>query len=828
MMSRADPLGDVRDGEPVTDQRLELGQLGGVDGLLGHGPQAGGGQVRASLTGSGHGGRVPRPRGTRPAPRRPGRAAAPAGSDGPSLDSGRGDRRPATPWWARLVGRRYRVLARVARGGMATVYRAEDTRLGRLVALKVMHPHLAESADFVARFHAEARAAASLSHRHVVAVHDAGRGRRRRLAGDGAAARAHPARPAARAGRLQPGRGVRGHAGRAARPGRGARRGPGPPRREARERPARPGRHAGRSPTSGWPGPRPRSRTATGALLGTPEYIAPETARTGQVDERVDVYSAGIMLFELLTGRQPHTGDVPFQVVWAHVTTDVPAPSRWAPALPARGGRAGRRGVRARPGAAHRRRPRSCSRTCAGSGSALDPDVLTPARRPRGPAAAAGRGATARPASSPPGAAAGGAGPRPRRPRTAGRADGDPGGARPRATRRARPGEDRRTVTRLAGVTTAARRPHRGRCRAGRGRATAGPDPTAGTRDGRRGDDDRASSPAGGAAARAWPRSCSCCCSLSVVGRGGAVVDRGGAGGAARGARPARAHRRRPGPSSSRRSASAPRTTPVFDDVAPEGEVVDTRPGPGGTCTRTARSCSSCRAGPELFAVPDVRGLDPDEAAAALEEAGLALGAGHGGLRPPGRGRPGGVGRPGRRAPRCAAAPRSRSCSASARSRSTSPTSPAVTVDEARAALEGVGLRLGEQARGVRRRRGRDRGRAGARRGHPAAGRGGRRRRLARAGARRGARGVRAPLRRRRGRAGGARLRRRAPRARTSSAAWSARTRPRGRCSRPARPSCSRRSEAVAGRDSAAVRRRGPRPAPRTPARRRRRPRPGG
>ena len=74
------------------------------------------------------------------------------------------------PVIGRVVAGRYRVLAKIARGGMATVYRAEDTRLGRGVALKVMHPHLAESADFVTRFRTEARAAAAVSHPSVVGV----------------------------------------------------------------------------------------------------------------------------------------------------------------------------------------------------------------------------------------------------------------------------------------------------------------------------------------------------------------------------------------------------------------------------------------------------------------------------------------------------------------------------------------------------------------------------------------------------------------------------------------------------------------------------------
>ena len=77
-----------------------------------------------------------------------------------------------------LVGRvldgRYRVEARIARGGMATVYRALDTRLDRVVALKVMHQLFAENDQFVARFIREAKSAARLSHPNVVAVYDQG------------------------------------------------------------------------------------------------------------------------------------------------------------------------------------------------------------------------------------------------------------------------------------------------------------------------------------------------------------------------------------------------------------------------------------------------------------------------------------------------------------------------------------------------------------------------------------------------------------------------------------------------------------------------------
>ena len=78
------------------------------------------------------------------------------------------------PLTGRLVDSRYEIVDLVARGGMATVYRAYDRRLDRVVGLKLMHAHLADSPDFVARFRREARAAARLSNPGVVAVYDQG------------------------------------------------------------------------------------------------------------------------------------------------------------------------------------------------------------------------------------------------------------------------------------------------------------------------------------------------------------------------------------------------------------------------------------------------------------------------------------------------------------------------------------------------------------------------------------------------------------------------------------------------------------------------------
>ena len=75
--------------------------------------------------------------------------------------------------------------------------------------------------------------------------------------------------------------------------------------------------------------------TATqGLLMGTVSYLAPELVTDGSADARSDVYSAGILLYEMLTGNKPHSGDTPIQVAYAHVHADVPAPSLEQPGIP--------------------------------------------------------------------------------------------------------------------------------------------------------------------------------------------------------------------------------------------------------------------------------------------------------------------------------------------------------------------------------------------------------------------------------------------------------------------------------------------------------------
>ncbi|MFI0942298.1 Stk1 family PASTA domain-containing Ser/Thr kinase [Streptomyces sp. NPDC021020] len=235
-----------------------------------------------------------------------------------------------------LVGQtldgRYRVEARIAVGGMATVYRALDTRLDRVLALKVMHPGLAADGGFVERFIREAKAVARLSHPNVVGVFDQGTdGTYVYLAMEYVAGctlrdvlRERGAlTPRAALDVLEPVLAALGAAHRA-----------GLVHRDAKPENVLIG-DAGRVKVADFGLVRgvDAQTSSSGALLGTVSYLAPEQIGHGQVDERTDVYACGVMLYEMLTGAKPYEGDTAMEVIVRRLNEDVPPPSAALPGL---------------------------------------------------------------------------------------------------------------------------------------------------------------------------------------------------------------------------------------------------------------------------------------------------------------------------------------------------------------------------------------------------------------------------------------------------------------------------------------------------------------
>ncbi|MEW1547216.1 Stk1 family PASTA domain-containing Ser/Thr kinase [Streptomyces tsukubensis] len=235
-----------------------------------------------------------------------------------------------------LVGQvldgRYRVDERIAVGGMATVYRALDTRLDRELALKVMHPALATDATFVERFIREAKSVARLSHPNVVGVFDQGaQGAYVYLAMEYVAGctlrdvlRERGAlRPRAALDILEPVLAALGAAHRA-----------GFVHRDVKPENVLIG-DDGRVKVADFGLVRAVGSVTntTGSVLGTVSYLAPEQIEDGTADTRSDVYACGVVLYEMLTGAKPYAGDTPAQVLYQHLHDSVPAPSAAVPGL---------------------------------------------------------------------------------------------------------------------------------------------------------------------------------------------------------------------------------------------------------------------------------------------------------------------------------------------------------------------------------------------------------------------------------------------------------------------------------------------------------------
>jgi serine/threonine protein kinase len=238
-----------------------------------------------------------------------------------------------------VIDNRYELISLIASGGMASIYKATDLRLDRFVAVKIMHPHLANDEEFVNRFIREAKAIATLSHPNIVSIQDQGWNEGGAPAVfivmeyiDGFTLHdllvekgfltpkelVHYLIPVVSALAQAHGMGIN-------------HRDLKPENilisKDGRIKIADFGLARGGLLGS-------TMTVGSSIVLGSVSYLSPEQVERGISDSRSDIYSLGIMIFELLTGRKPFEGDTPIQIAFKHVKERVPAPSSIRPDIP--------------------------------------------------------------------------------------------------------------------------------------------------------------------------------------------------------------------------------------------------------------------------------------------------------------------------------------------------------------------------------------------------------------------------------------------------------------------------------------------------------------
>jgi tRNA A-37 threonylcarbamoyl transferase component Bud32 len=233
----------------------------------------------------------------------------------------------------RLFSRRYRVVERIGSGGMAEVFKAKDEVLGRTVALKVLHRQFADDANFVARFRQEAQAAANLSHPNIVNIYDWGRDEddyyivmelirgidlktlvERRGSVDPFESAEYGAQVAAALN---------------------AAHGYGVVHRDIKPHNiVLTGEGTVKVTDFGIARAGDTSMTQTGSVLGTAQYISPEQAQGRPLGPQADIYSLGVVLYELTTGRVPFEGDQPITIALKQVNEEPVPPRDIDPSIP--------------------------------------------------------------------------------------------------------------------------------------------------------------------------------------------------------------------------------------------------------------------------------------------------------------------------------------------------------------------------------------------------------------------------------------------------------------------------------------------------------------
>src|SRR3989442_11956542 len=232
-----------------------------------------------------------------------------------------------------LFDGRYRIIRKLGSGGMADVYLAEDQELGRRVAIKILNERHAGDEQFVERFRREAKNAASLSHPNIVSIYDRGEAEgtyyiaMEYLEGRTLKELILTRGPAPIGVAIDYTRQILGALSFAHRNGIV---------------------HRDIKPHNVVVGPDGRLKvtdfgiarsgasqmTEAGSIIGTAQYLSPEQARGAPVDQRSDLYSIGIVLYEMLTGSVPFTGDTPLEIAMKHLSATPEPPSEKRPEVP--------------------------------------------------------------------------------------------------------------------------------------------------------------------------------------------------------------------------------------------------------------------------------------------------------------------------------------------------------------------------------------------------------------------------------------------------------------------------------------------------------------
>ncbi len=234
---------------------------------------------------------------------------------------------------------KYRLITRVGQGGMATVYKADDPSLARYVAIKVMHSHLTNNPDFIKRFRSEAKAVANLRHPNIIQIHAFGVEQGEYymvmefVEGHSLSIKLKESRAKGQIFNLEETIRIFGaltsavayaHA------------------KGVVHRDLKPSNimlttdgeviltDFGIARIVGSAG-----HTMTGTVMGTPAYLSPEQAQGQRGDERSDIYSLGVVLYEMVTGRVPYEADTPLAIIMKHLNNEpLPLPTEINPDLP--------------------------------------------------------------------------------------------------------------------------------------------------------------------------------------------------------------------------------------------------------------------------------------------------------------------------------------------------------------------------------------------------------------------------------------------------------------------------------------------------------------